>query len=647
MELKIVNLQLKNFKGIKDLEINFNTKNTNIYGANATGKTTIFDAFKWLLFNKDSSDKETFNIKTLDKNNTPIHHLEHEVSATMTIDGKETKLRKVLKEKWVKKRGELEEQYTGDITDYYIDDVPTKKTDYDAKIDEIIHTDIFKILVDPNYFNKLDKPQKRNMLVELMDNSITDEEILNENEQFKELKDNLEDRSIEDYKKIVDERIKKLTKDKQDIPARIDEVNRTLTTNENVDYDKLEKDKQELNEQLQDIENTMIDVKKSTQKNMELVDKLTAEKKQFEEYKLNAETEAKRDITSKKIELENSKTTIENKIKNGKMQIELLEKSIADDNSRKEELYKKWDEVIHRSFEIDSDKLICPTCKREYETSRKEEIENELKNNFYENQEKEKASINDEGQALKKKIEENTKSLNDTKVLVESCEQQLQDVNSKLDLIIQKENEFNFDVTSLPEYAEREKKINDLEEQVNNLTYNNLSTYQSQKLVIQSQINDIEKQLNIKEQQQQARDRIAELEKEEESISQMIQQYEKQQYLIEEFTKTKISKLENSINDKFKLAKFRLFDIQKNGAMRECCDALVNGVPYDDVNNAHRVLAGLDIINTFSKFYNVITPIFIDNRESINSINNILEMNPQVISLIVTLDKDLRIEEEK
>ena len=647
MELKIVNLQLKNFKGIKDLEINFNTKNTNIYGANATGKTTIFDAFKWLLFNKDSSDKETFNIKTLDKNNTPIHHLEHEVSASMTFEGKETKLRKVLKEKWVKKRGELEEQYTGDITDYYIDDVPTKKTDYDAKIDEIIHTDIFKILVDPNYFNKLDKPQKRNMLVELMDNSITDEEILNENEQFKELKDNLEDRSIEDYKKIVDERIKKLTKDKQDIPARIDEVNRTLTTNENVDYDKLEKDKQELNEQLQDIENTMIDVKKSTQKNMELVDKLTSEKKQFEEYKLNAETEAKREITSNKIELENSKTTIENKIKNGKMQIELLEKSIADDNSRKEELYKKWDEVIHRSFEIDSDKLICPTCKREYETSRKEEIENELKNNFYENQEKEKASINDEGQALKKKIEENTKSLNDTKVLVESCEQQLQDVNSKLDLIIQKENEFNFDVTSLPEYAEREKKINDLEEQVNNLTYNNLSTYQSQKLVIQSQINDIEKQLNIKEQQQQARDRIAELEKEEESISQMIQQYEKQQYLIEEFTKTKISKLENSINDKFKLAKFRLFDIQKNGAMRECCDALVNGVPYDDVNNAHRVLAGLDIINTFSKFYNVITPIFIDNRESINSINNILEMNPQVISLIVTLDKDLRIEEEK
>lgn len=647
MELKIVNLQLKNFKGIKDLEINFNTKNTNIYGANATGKTTIFDAFKWLLFNKDSSDKETFNIKTLDKNNTTIHHLEHEVSATITIDGKETKLRKVLKEKWVKKRGELEEQYTGDITDYYIDDVPTKKTDYDAKIDEIIHTDIFKILVDPNYFNKLDKPQKRNMLVELMDNSITDEEILNENEQFKELKDNLENRSIEDYKKIVDERIKKLTKDKQDIPARIDEVNRTLTTNDNVDYDKLENDKQELNKQLQDIENTMIDVKKSTQKNMELVDKLTTEKKQFEEYKLNAETEAKREITSNKIELENSKTTIENKIKNGKMQIELLEKSIADDNSRKEELYKKWDEVIHRTFEIDSDKLICPTCKREYETSRKEEIENELKNNFYENQEKEKASINDEGQALKKKIEENTKSLNDTKVLVESCEQQLQDVNSKLDLIIQKENEFNFDVISLPEYAEREKKINDLEEQVNNLTYNNLSTYQSQKLVIQSQINDIEKQLNIKEQQQQARDRIAELEKEEESISQMIQQYEKQQYLIEEFTKTKISKLENSINDKFKLAKFRLFDIQKNGAMRECCDALVNGVPYDDVNNAHRVLAGLDIINTFSKFYNVITPIFIDNRESINSINNILEMNPQVISLIVTLDKNLRIEEEK
>ena len=79
MEIKIFNLKLKNFKGIKELEIVFNGQNTNIYGRNATGKTTIFDAFKWLFFDKDSNDKKDFNIKTLDQNNKPIHFLEHEV----------------------------------------------------------------------------------------------------------------------------------------------------------------------------------------------------------------------------------------------------------------------------------------------------------------------------------------------------------------------------------------------------------------------------------------------------------------------------------------------------------------------------------------------------------------------------------------
>ena len=36
MQIKISNLKLKNFKGIKNLEINFEGKNANIYGKNAS-----------------------------------------------------------------------------------------------------------------------------------------------------------------------------------------------------------------------------------------------------------------------------------------------------------------------------------------------------------------------------------------------------------------------------------------------------------------------------------------------------------------------------------------------------------------------------------------------------------------------------------
>ena len=99
--------------------------------------------------------------------------------------------------------------------------------------------------------------------------------------------------------------------------------------------------------------------------------------------------------------------------------------------------------------------------------------------------------------------------------------------------------------------------------------------------------------------------------------------------------------MENAINSKFELVKFRLFDTQINGGLIECCDTLVNGVPYTDVNNAHKILAGLDIINTLIKHYNRSAPIFIDNRESINEIDYI---GTQIISLVVTTDSKLRME---
>ena len=129
------------------------------------------------------------------------------------------------------------------------------------------------------------------------------------------------------------------------------------------------------------------------------------------------------------------------------------------------------------------------------------------------------------------------------------------------------------------------------------------------------------------------------MENEEENIANKVQELEAQQYQIEQFTKTKVELLESAINSKFEVVKFRLFDTQINGGLVECCDTLVK--PYSDVNNAHKILAGLDIINTLIKFYQTSAPIFIDNRESINELYNI---NAQIISLIVTTDSQLRIE---
>lgn len=644
MDIKIYNLKLKNFKGIKELEINFNGKDTNIYGKNATGKTTIFDAFKWIFFNKDSNDKTDFNIKTLDKNNKAIHFLEHEVEATLIVDGQDVTFRKMLKEKWVKKRGQEQQEFSGHETNYWIDEVPVKKKDYEEKINDIIPEDLFKLITDPLFFNnQMDWKERRKILTNVAQADVTDEEILTSMERFELLKENLQGRTIEDYQKIVNEKIKKLEKEKEKIPGRIDELTRTLITEHNINYEELEEEKVKFNKELQKIEIEMTDIQLKSKENMKKTDELAIAKNELNNLKFKLETEHSNRYSSESIKLNNEKLLLENNFRNKKQEYEERKLKIEQDNRRKEELYKKWDEVNNMKLEFDPNSFICPACKREYETDRKEEIKQKLESNFNVHKKNEQDAINKEGQSINVRIEENTNATNQLQTQIKEIDEKLKTVQAQIvNIENQKTLEETFDVNSVPEYQEKQKQVDNLQEEVNKLVSIDITETQSRRTDILKKIEDVSKQLARKTVEEEVKTRITELEQQEEDISEKIQELEAQEYQIEDFTRTKVKIIEETINDKFELVKFRLFDTQINGGLVECCDTLVNGVPYADVNNAHKILAGLDIINTLSKFYkNTTAPIFIDNRESIN---NLCQMNTQIISLVVTEDPELRIE---
>lgn len=641
MEIKIYNLKLKNFKGIKELEIDFEGKNTNIYGKNATGKTTIFDAFKWLFFDKDSNDRKDFNIKTLDENNKPIHFLEHEVEATLIIDGQDINFKKMFKEKWIKKRGQEQQEFSGHETSYWIDEVPIKKKDYEEKINSIIPENLFKLITDPTFFNnQMLWKEKRELLVNISGSNITDETILN-NVQFKILKENLQGRTIEDYRKVVQSKIKDLNKQKETIPVRIDELTKTLITDYNINYEDLEKEKNMCNEELQRIELEMTDIQTRAKENMKKADQLAIAKNELHNLKFRLEVEHSNKYSSEAIKLNNEKSFMESKIRNNNQTINDLQIQIDKDKKRKQELYQKWNEVSNTKLEFDPNSFICPTCKREYETEKIEEMKQEFVDNLNKYKENEKQAINAEGQAINVRLEDNAKILDKLSTETEQLNKELLEINLKIQEYEKSKSSSTFDVTALPQFQEKLKEIEKLEEIVNNLVSEDMTEIQNRKANIAEQINNIDKKLNERVTQERTKIRIKELEKEEEDISHKIQELEAQQFQIEEFTKVKIELLENAINSRFEIVKFRLFDTQINGGLVECCDTLVNGVPYADVNNAHKILAGLDIINTLSKFYKITAPIFIDNRESINQL---WHTDAQVISLIVTEDPTLRIE---
>lgn len=643
MEIRIYNLKLKNFKGIKDLEIVFDGKDTNIYGKNATGKTTIFDAFKWLFFDKDSNDKKDFNIKTLDENNNPIHYLEHEVEATLIIDGQDINFKKMFKEKWVKKRGQEQQEFSGHETSYWIDEVPIKKKDYEEKINSIIPESLFKLITDPLFFNnQMSWKERRELLMNISGSTITDENILNSDEKFTTLKVNLEGRSIEDYSKVLAAKIKELNNDREKIPIRIDELTKTLITEHNINYEDLENEKNMCNEELQKIEAEMTDIQTRAKENMKKADQLGIAKNELNNLKFRLEVEHNNKYSQEAIKLQNEKAFVENSLRNKRQEYEERGQKIDQDTKRKEDLYVKWDEVNKLTLEFDPNSFICPTCKREYETDKIEEMKKEFETNFNNHKNSEKQAINTEGQTINARIQENTNAREKLQVEIKELEIKLETISKELEIIEnQQSGAKDFDVTSLPQYQEKLKEVEKLQEIVNKLVADDTTEIQNRKSNIIQQINNIDKQLNERDVQEKTKARIEELEKQEEYIAQKVQELESQQFQIEEFTKTKVELLENAINSNFEIVNFRLFKTQINGGLEECCDTLVNGVPYSDVNNAHKIIAGLDIIKTLSKLYNNSAPIFIDNRESINTLCTI---NAQIISLIVTEDTKLRIE---
>ena len=233
MEIKLKKLTLQNFKGIKNLEIDFEQV-TNIYGQNATGKTTIFDAYLWLLFDKDSSNATQFNIKTLDKDGQPIHQLEHSVEGHFEIDGQEIELKKIYKEKWTKKRGSQVSEFSGHETEYFINGVPKLQKEYKEYVDNIIDEETFKLISNPRYFSvDLDKKKRREILMNMA--NVDAKDVIAENKELKEL--DLEKYSIEDLEKMNKASIKKINEQLKELPVRIDELANSI---EDVDFDALE-----------------------------------------------------------------------------------------------------------------------------------------------------------------------------------------------------------------------------------------------------------------------------------------------------------------------------------------------------------------------------------------------------------------------
>jgi DNA repair exonuclease SbcCD ATPase subunit len=608
-ELKLLKLRLSNFKGFKELIIDTQGKNVNIYGDNATGKTTVFDAINWLLFDKDSLNSKDFGIKTLDAEGNSTPGVDHEVEGKFQINGDTLALKKIYKEVYTKKRGSALDEFTGHTTDYYINELPVKKSEYEAKMKSLIPENLFKLLTNPLYFNEiLEWKERRKILFELCGEE-TSREIL----------------KTEDAKKILCSKQKKLNDELKNIPVRIDEATKSkpdVNVKDEADIqtsiENLKAKQSELRAKLSEAKSGGVVAEKKTE-----LYKLEG-KGIDESYKTKQSLLSEASEMRKKFhELSIDKSKIESELK-------LLEVELQEKESVRVDLRNSWTEVNATKFKIKE----CQSCGQ----SLPEEKSKELEEKFNLNKSELLSDISQKGKLLKARCEELPLKIQElktrwTQIINESdglttkaAEKDFQAMNFK----------YEFD----PRIETLKQEIKQLSESQTDGTKEleeNISENESLIEGLQKNLSDISQVKTINE-------RIEQLKQQQKTLSTEYEKLEKEVFQAEQTIKEKIELLDSDINSKFKDARFKLFETQVNDGIKEICTTTYLGVPYPNLNNAARINIGLEIISVLSEHYKYKAPVVVDNAESVTKL---YKPDTQLIRLIVSeADKKLRIELE-
>ncbi|EKF34335.1 AAA family ATPase [Bacillus xiamenensis] len=642
--IRLAELHLSNFKGVKSFTLETGGESAKVYGDNATGKTTLFDAFTWLLFDKDSQNKKDFEIKTLSKDNKAVSGVEHEVSAVLLIDGKSVELKKVYSEKWTKKRGSAKQVFSGHTTDYYVNDVPVKKKEFTEKVNDIISEDIFKLITSPSYFNEQMKWQDRlNVLMEI-GGAVTDEDVISKNNSLSKLQSILDGKSLDEQKRILAEKRKKITKLLEQYPVRIDEINRSIEDVTTLNQEQLKEDLKAIQASIDDMEKEARSIKADAgadrkKRMLQLEGDLQQIMNEYDSKRFQVVNEKKEAYYKAKNDL----SQIQNDLSNLITKKEHLTSFLSQIDKERFELREEWSKKYEESFE--DHQTDCPTCGQSLpEEKIQAAIEkfNLQKSAFLER-------IADKGKQLGIEYDNKQDELYEV-------DEQLQKLNleekfkaSNLEKLKENMEQAEASIAPLsdnPIYLAKIEEIEEINKEIQSDEQETSGTVQAINEQIkekQQEMTLIRNDLSRIDQAQKALNRIEELKEEERKMADDYNEIEKESYLIEEFIRTKMNLMEERINSKFKFARFKLFEEQVNGGLTETCETLYEGVPYSKgLNNAARINVGLDIINTLNEHYGISAPIFVDNSEAVT---NLIDVNAQVISLIVSeKDKQLRVE---
>ena len=644
--MRLHTMTLKNFQGIKELTLDFVGRNAAVYGDNATGKSTIVNAYTWLLFGKPATGAKNFTPKTRTADGE-AHGLEHSVTARFEVGLKHLELTKLYKEVYKKKRGSVREEFDGHTTEFFVDGVPVKEKEYAETVEKLWQGDaeLARILTVPEYFSATLPWEKRRSILLDMCGDVSAADIFSAKDELAELQIALEGRTVDAYEKMMAARRRAINEKLNELPGRLDEAQRAAQGADGIDIvkcqaelDACEAEKALLIEARAAVAQTVSKEQRAELATLEA--DLSEAAAAYRSRCIEQSAGAKEMIAGAKAHA----VAIEGELGRLRLQRRAAEDGKNALETRRADLLAEYGRVAALVF--DEGAAVCPCCHRPLPD---EEI-TKLREDFNLSKSARLSEINEKGKreasremiakleadvyAIDQKITDTEKELEEAKAAVRSAEKELPSLSP-------------FEDTET--YRDIMSKINDVRERIADASKTHATALAEQDgkiRAVNERINAIRDDVARYNAAERSRARVEELLTEQKALAKEYEEAERMIWLCDLFVRTKVSMLTERINEHFKSLRFSLFSEQINGGLKEECEVLVpNGdsgamVPYVFANTAARINAGIELIEAISKHYGAELPLFIDNAESVTHIKQ--GRMQQILLVVSEQDKSLR-----
>ena len=675
MKIRIKSLDLENYKKFEKTSFHFFDR-TKISGKNKEGKSTIMNAYMEIMTGKEVDGTRPDAIRPHGTDGEDLNRADVVREAVLELDGKETTIRKITKQKWRKPHGQTEEVLDGKTVSYEIDGFPYAPNKFDEYMKELSDPEMLLMCSNPNSFLSVLKKSTadaRKLLEKLSGFSL--EDFLAGNPQYSSVSDLTKGHSIEDtmkkMRKQLSDQKKKLTQKDTEL-----KYEQTRDSGSQIEVSDLELSKGEWKEKIAEVDRQEQELDEGVKAYDSANDVLLSLKARLNEVVIGAGAglrEQRANLNQKISELNiqnkaysNDLKMAEMDLKHAKMGIERhnaeLEKARADYSTTSKKTFDETKLYEIEAEQFDEDSLICPECGQVRPESQRinlRETFEKSKVRRIADQEKARELFNDE---ISKMLDFITETGNKAAADLKSAQEAEKEADQKIKEIREKILSISAEIEKLCEELEKLPKEVDLS---CNTEYQELSEKINKKeFALSAMDNGSMKRMELRQQRNQYMDEISKLdaqiqksiadeEQKERKLLELKSEFDKQKQavadiernidILNQFSIEKNAALAKKINpfmDGFKF-NFLTYTLENNPI--ECCQMIRSGTEYNNLNYSDRLLVETSMIRGFQKMNNLDLPIWIDNSESIND-DRLPELETQMIVLKVT-DHELAVEE--